>query len=102
MTYAELNPQYNDLLLAIPPPPNFKLPLELQARYADLQKQPGVLEKALRDFIKTAETSYYAEVRFTHTNGDGDRALITKIFDLMYSGSGFQLNMMHSSMLGGW
>lgn len=62
MSYAVLNPEYKDLLLAIPPPPGFKLPPQLQDRYNALQKQPGVLEQALKDFIETAQ-SYYAEVR---------------------------------------
>lgn len=62
MSYAVLNPEYKDLLLAIPPPPGFKLPPQLQDRYNALQKQPGVLDQALKDFIETAQ-SYYAEVR---------------------------------------
>ncbi|KAK6352531.1 hypothetical protein TWF730_009355 [Orbilia blumenaviensis] len=61
MTYAQLDPKYKEILLAIPPPPNFTVPKDLQARYQELQKTPEVLEQALEEFKEIAEKRYYAE-----------------------------------------
>ncbi|PWW76071.1 hypothetical protein C7212DRAFT_194991, partial [Tuber magnatum] len=56
MTYAELRPLKQDIGLAIPPPPNFKVPSAISKSYT-----PAELEAARQDFIRKAETSYYSE-----------------------------------------
>lgn len=71
MSYAILDPRYEDLLLAIPPPdddPTFEVPEELREEYEDLKRnKPRVLQKAREDFIKTATECYYAEVSSCHS-----------------------------------
>ncbi|KZM69747.1 FAD-binding protein [Nocardia terpenica] len=57
MTFANMRPVKNSILLTVPPPPGFAVPPDL----ADSSIGPAQLEDARREFVRRCEQDYYSE-----------------------------------------